>query len=114
MSTWLFRVTLNLCTDRLRRRKRNVALDDVAEPLDPTPSVADALQHQARMTALSWALAELPDRQAQAVVGRGAANGHDGDDGGGDGEKATHGGAPADSAARDDGWMKTSIGESRR
>ncbi len=68
VSTWVYRVTLNLCTDRLRRRKRNVALDDVAEPLDPTPSAADELQRQARMTALSRALAELPDRQAQAVA----------------------------------------------
>ena len=68
VSTWLFRVTLNLCTDRLRRRKRNVPLDDVAEPFDATPSVAEALQHQARMTALSRALAELPERQAQAVA----------------------------------------------
>ena len=27
VSTWLYRVTANLCTDRLRRRKRSVPLD---------------------------------------------------------------------------------------
>jgi RNA polymerase sigma factor (sigma-70 family) len=68
VSTWLYRVTLNLCTDRLRRRKRLVGLDDVAESPDSAPSVTDELQRQARMTALSRALAELPDRQSQAVA----------------------------------------------
>lgn len=66
VSTWLYRVTANLCTDRLRKR-RNVPLDQVAEPIDPTNSVVTQLQENARMTALSDALSELPERQAQAV-----------------------------------------------
>lgn len=66
VSTWLYRVTANLCTDRLRKR-RNVPLDQVAEPIDPTDSVVTQLQENARMTALSDALSELPERQAQAV-----------------------------------------------
>jgi len=68
VSTWLYRVTANLCTDRLRRRQRKVALDQVAEPADGTPSVAAALQDRARLTALSDALAQLPERQAEAVA----------------------------------------------
>jgi len=67
VATWLYRVTANLCTDRLRRR-RSVGLDEVAEPPDPTPSVADRIQGDARMRALSDALASLPERQAQAVA----------------------------------------------
>ncbi len=67
VSTWLYRVTANLCIDRLRRR-RAVALDEVAEPPDPQPSVADRMQGAARMRALSDALARLPERQAQAVA----------------------------------------------
>ena len=43
VSTWLYRVTANLCTDRLRR-KRGVGFDEVDEPLDPSPSVSDQLQ----------------------------------------------------------------------
>ena len=43
VSTWLYRVVSNLCIDRLRRRKRNIALDAVAEPLDDTPSVEATL-----------------------------------------------------------------------
>ncbi|EBA12486.1 RNA polymerase sigma factor [Roseobacter sp. CCS2] len=66
VSTWLYRVVANLCTDRLRKR-RGVSLDQVAEPLDAAPSVTAQMQTQARMTALSDALAQLPERQAQAV-----------------------------------------------
>ena len=68
VSTWLYRVVANLCTDRLRRRRGSVALDEVAEPPDPAPSVTDRMQGEARMRALSDALAALPERQAQAVA----------------------------------------------
>ena len=69
VSTWLYRVTANLCTDRLRLRRRGgIALDQIAEPPDPAPGVAAALQEDQRLRALSDALATLPDRQAQAVA----------------------------------------------
>ena len=67
VSTWLYRVTANLCTDRLRKRRPSSALDDVAEPADPAPSVPAQMQARARHAALAAALASLPDRQAQAV-----------------------------------------------
>lgn len=67
VSTWLYRVTANLCTDRLRRR-RTVDLDAVAEPLDDTASVEDQMQSAARNLALEAALKTLPERQRQAVV----------------------------------------------
>lgn len=66
VSTWLYRVVANLCTDRLRK-KRGVGLDEVAEPLDPALSAPDQIQGQTRLAALRDALAQLPDRQAQAV-----------------------------------------------
>jgi RNA polymerase sigma-70 factor (ECF subfamily) len=72
VSTWLYRVTANLCTDRLRRRTAGgrgvVGIDEVAEPPDPSPSAAERLQGEARLRALSEALAALPARQAQAVA----------------------------------------------
>jgi len=68
VSTWLYRVTANLCTDRLRRRKRSMPLDAVAEPLDGAPSVLAQMHRDARATALSDALAQLPPRQAEAVA----------------------------------------------
>ncbi|WP_296420242.1 RNA polymerase sigma factor [Pseudooctadecabacter sp.] len=68
VTTWLYRVVANLCTDRLRKSGRGVALDAIAEPEDDAPSAADGLQTQARAAALQAALADLPDRQAQAVA----------------------------------------------
>lgn len=67
VSTWLYRVTANLCTDRLRRR-RMVALDAAAEPADPAPGALAALMAADRAAALEAALAHLPPRQRQAVV----------------------------------------------
>ena len=67
VTTWLFRVASNLCTDRLRKR-RGVALDAVPEPEDDAASAEDRLQTAARAQALEKALAELPERQRQAVV----------------------------------------------
>ena len=70
VSTWLYRVVTNLCTDRQRRRTVRAAL-----PLDDAPEIADAgrgaeagLIEADRMTALQAALDSLPERQRQAVV----------------------------------------------
>lgn len=68
VSTWLYRVTANLCTDRLRKRGRSVALDAVAEPEDDRPGAVAGLIEADRASALDAALAALPDRQRQAVV----------------------------------------------
>jgi len=71
VTTWLYRVVSNLCTDRLRKRSRGtVRLEDVAEPTDPTPSVETQMQDTARHSALRAALASLPERQSIAVVMR--------------------------------------------
>ena len=67
VSTWLYRVTANLCTDRLRRR-RGVGLDEVAEPADERPGALDGMIAADRAAALAAALAALPERQRQAVV----------------------------------------------
>lgn len=67
VSTWLFRVTANLCIDRLRRR-RGVPLDTVPEPADGQASAAERLQQKSRSGALQAALMTLPERQRQAVV----------------------------------------------
>ncbi len=68
VSTWLFRVVANLCTDKLRSRKRLTPLDQAPDPADPALSVPDQMQENTRARALSLALAELPERQAQAVA----------------------------------------------
>lgn len=69
VTTWLYRVTANLATDRIRRRRgRNVDLDAIPEPEDDQPRAEDRMQDAARAEALQDALATLPDRQRQAVV----------------------------------------------
>lgn len=70
LSSWLYRVTVNLCTDRQRSRarRRTEALDDVAEPADDRADTEAALLSRERADALQAALATLPDRQRQAVV----------------------------------------------
>lgn len=70
VSSWLYRVAANLCTDRqrARMRRRTEALDDVAEPADDRADTENALMARQRVDALQAALASLPDRQRQAVV----------------------------------------------
>jgi RNA polymerase sigma-70 factor (ECF subfamily) len=70
VSTWAYRVTVNMCTDRLPRRKTRgqVDLDAIAEPAADLKSVVEQMTETDRATALQDALDTLPDRQRQAVV----------------------------------------------
>ena len=67
VSTWLWRVTVNLCMDRLRKAGRTRPADDV-DPIDDGPAPADRLMERERVKALYQGLAELPERQRAAVV----------------------------------------------
>lgn len=69
VSTWLYRVTANLCTDRLRKRRRQ-ALNDGTQPASGAvaPTALAGLQQKERLSALDAALQDLPDRQRYAVV----------------------------------------------
>ena len=67
LSTWLYRVVTNLCTDRLRRR-RSLPLDAAPEPVDPARGAEAGMIAADRAAALEIALGSLPDRQRQAVV----------------------------------------------
>jgi len=67
VSTWLYRVASNLCTDRLRKRK-GIGLDEIAEPKDETPDMVTRIHTVNRAAALRQALEKLPERQRKAVV----------------------------------------------
>ncbi|MCA8879226.1 MAG: sigma-70 family RNA polymerase sigma factor [Rhodobacteraceae bacterium] len=69
VSTWLYRVVVNLCTDR-RRRRRPEPVADLPEQADGSPAPVEHLQMQARLNALGEALDALPERQRLAVVMR--------------------------------------------
>ena len=70
VATWLYRVVTNLCTDRRRARARrgDGMLEDAAEVADGSPGAEARLITADRVAALEAALAQLPDRQRQAVV----------------------------------------------
>lgn len=65
--TWLHRVALNLCYDRLRRR-REIPTDAVPERRDEGPAPDRGLLAADVGAAVNGALARLPDRQREAIV----------------------------------------------
>lgn len=65
--TWLHGVALNLCRDRLRRR-REAPMDDAGEPVSPDPQPDASLQRQDVAARVAQALARLPERQREAIV----------------------------------------------
>jgi RNA polymerase sigma-70 factor (ECF subfamily) len=65
--TWMHRVAMNLCYDRLRKR-RPVALDEIEEPVDEGPAPGTALTEADISDAVDQALSRLPERQRAAVV----------------------------------------------
>jgi RNA polymerase sigma-70 factor (ECF subfamily) len=66
-STWLHRVTFNLCHDRLRRR-RETTLDAIGDPPSGEPPPGTELQRAAVTARVEAALAQLPDRQREAIL----------------------------------------------
>lgn len=65
--TWLHRVALNLCYDRLRRR-RDIAMAEPPEQIDTGPAADRGLLARDTGRRVSAAMAELPDRQREAVT----------------------------------------------
>ena len=70
VSTWVYRVVTNLCTDlrRARGRRPGEGLDDAPEVATGGQSAVASIIEADRMAALNAALGQLPERQRQAVV----------------------------------------------
>ncbi|MEL6773384.1 MAG: sigma-70 family RNA polymerase sigma factor [Pseudomonadota bacterium] len=71
VSTWLYRIAVNLCIDRQRRRtfRQIVGLEEVVEDLaDPTPSAEVQVADRARLAATRQAITALPGRQRMALL----------------------------------------------
>ncbi|MEZ5996040.1 MAG: RNA polymerase sigma factor [Hyphomonadaceae bacterium] len=66
--TWMHRVALNLCYDRLRRRREKPDADAGLSVADPTPLASDAWLARQRAAKVQAALAALPDRQRAAIA----------------------------------------------
>jgi len=65
--TWLHRVALNLCRDRLRRR-REVAMAEPPEQVDPATGADRRLEQEESVASVRAAIARLPPRQREAIM----------------------------------------------
>ncbi|HEX8445265.1 MAG TPA: RNA polymerase sigma factor [Sphingomonas sp.] len=65
--TWLHRVAMNLCRDRLRRR-RAILVPELPDGIDPAPLPDVALDDVAAADRMARALAGLAPRQREAIV----------------------------------------------
>lgn len=65
--TWLHRVALNLCYDRLRVRSEK-SLAEAPDQVDPGPGPDHALDQRDEQQQIEQALAALPERQREAIV----------------------------------------------
>jgi RNA polymerase sigma factor (sigma-70 family) len=66
--TWLHRVTLNLCYDRLRKTRESSLTDDMPEEADSAPLPDERLELAGTNSRIARALERLPARQREALV----------------------------------------------
>jgi RNA polymerase sigma-70 factor (ECF subfamily) len=75
-SSWLYRITLNLCRDWIRRERRapvaqapeGVDLIELASATEPAESVEDLISRRDLGRAVAKAMAMLPEEQRTAIV----------------------------------------------
>ncbi|WP_074205009.1 sigma-70 family RNA polymerase sigma factor [Parasphingorhabdus marina] len=67
VEAWLRRVAVNLCLDRLRKRKR-MSDEDVPEQVDDAPTADAVVDNSRQALAVKHCIGKLGDRQRAAVV----------------------------------------------
>jgi len=67
LTTWLYRIVLNLCIDE-SRKVRPASLPPEFDVGDPTESALDRLEAAERRAQLAKAIADLPGRQRAAII----------------------------------------------
>ena len=76
-SSWLYRITLNLCRDWMRRERRApiVSVPEGTDPIEladdrasPVESVEDLVARREMSAAVARAMAELPEEQRAAIM----------------------------------------------
>lgn len=67
-ATWMHRVAMNACLDRLRKRARLAAKPPEEDRPDETAGPAELLERRERVEAVRAAVARLPERQRAAIT----------------------------------------------
>jgi RNA polymerase sigma-70 factor (ECF subfamily) len=75
-SSWLYRITLNLCRDWIRRQRRQpvaqapegVDLLDLATETTPSETIEELVARREISRAVQRAMAQLPDEQRTAII----------------------------------------------
>lgn len=65
-STWIYRVTVNLCVDRVRKRRETV-MANPPDQMDDRPLASDLMEQDQMASAVREALQQLPPRQSTAL-----------------------------------------------
>jgi RNA polymerase sigma-70 factor (ECF subfamily) len=65
-TTWFYRIVVNLCLD-MRKRKRQVALDDAIQLVDEREPVDETMMRAQEQKILEKEIAALPERQQTAL-----------------------------------------------
>ena len=71
VGTWLYRITVNLCIDRQRKRSffRFIGLEDTPTEIpDPQPSAVDRIGGAQKLAQVRAAIDALPNRQRMALL----------------------------------------------
>ena len=67
ITTWLYRIVVNLCIDR-HRRVQPTGLEQIAEPADDRPDAQARLEQRATSQKVRAAIDALPERQRMVLV----------------------------------------------
>ena len=66
--TWLYRVAMNICYDRLRKRGREAPEESAPEQIDQALRADALMMREERAQIVTDAMASLPDRQRMAIT----------------------------------------------